>query len=126
MEKCISPYVFSMNITNHQSPITNLESTCNVSSGVDCVLALENYWIWMLCVFTYFMFFSYVFDLTDNSHYYKVVCIEIRDRSENKTFQASILIFVYSSVKYGWRLRKKSKAIWNGSNRKLEEIWSIS
>ena len=51
--------------------------------------------------------------------------MEIRDRSENKTFQVSILIFVYSSVKYGWRLHKESNAIWNDSNRKVEKNWSI-
>jgi hypothetical protein len=37
MEKCVSPYVFSINITI-------LGSTYNVSSGVDCVLDFENYW----------------------------------------------------------------------------------
>jgi hypothetical protein len=39
----------------------------------------------------------------------KVDFIEIRDLSENKTFQVSTLTFVYSSVLHEWGLHEMSK-----------------
>jgi hypothetical protein len=51
MEKCIWSYVFSINITI-------LRSTYNVSSGVDCILAFENYWsLNVMCVYLFYVLF---------------------------------------------------------------------
>ena len=87
MEKCISPYVFSFNITI-------LGNTYNVSSGVDCILDFECYWI-LNIMYVYLFCFILTFStlqiiLRGVIHYDKIVCIEIGDRSENKTFQTSI------------------------------------